>query len=247
LTFQAPTFSTFDGYSGLLASMLLIGLAGWGAGWFGALALAAAAAVVPWYWASAVGKIVPSIRYLIPVFPLYAAVAGRGLERLTENFRGRTGQAAALGLALLAVATPISLLAAPHDLRVAWKAIPGESVLSAMPSYPLWIHVRPEDRVLLLGDPDRFHCPARFVVQDILVHPSPAVDPGRWQTEWQPLGINVILHRNDRRDAAALLQSLGDRLHLIATHGPATLYRLDPAGTGSSSGILPPKGQAAAD
>src|SRR5262249_52586502 len=41
LTFQAPTTSKFDGFAGLVALLLLLGLAGWGARWFWAFVLAA--------------------------------------------------------------------------------------------------------------------------------------------------------------------------------------------------------------
>src|SRR5262249_23517448 len=146
-------------------------------------------------------------RYLIPLLPIYTAVAGVGLERATRQFEGGVGFAAATAAAALVLIVPIQLLSAPRDLILALKRTSPAIALAAWPAYPLWSHVHPDDRVLLLGDPDRFHCPARVVVNDVLVFPGPEVDPARWWSEWRPLGITCILYREDRRNAAALLRA----------------------------------------
>ena len=159
--------------------------------------------------------------------PLYADAAGIGLERLTDRFRGGLGRAAGLSAAALCLAAPIPLVSAPPDLRAAMTGASPETVLSSLASYPLWKYVHPEDHVLLLGDEDRFHCPALVIASDTVVFPEKRIDPQRWQNEWRPLGINVILHRTDRREAADFLQSFGPCLETVATHLPATLYRID--------------------
>ena len=227
LTFDPTYFSRFGEYTGLLAFLLLPGLAGWGRRRLWLLGAAGLAVAAPLYVASSLHWIVFTARYFVPIYPLYAAAAGLGWERLTEGFRGRLGGAAAVSIAAVALAVSIPLVFAPGDLRNAVGHVPAERVLSALPSYPLWTHVRPEDRVLLLGDPDRYHCPARVIVSDTLVFPTERVDPNRWKTEWGPMGVNVILHRSDRRDAAAFLRSLGGCLHPVAANGVATLYRVD--------------------
>lgn len=232
LTFHRPLFHRTDGYTGLLAPLLLFGASGWGRRRFGLFCTAALAAVLPWYAATSLGRIAFSNRYLIPVYPMYAVFGSLGLSRLTENFRGRTGTAAALSIAALAIAYPVRLLTGPHDLRAAMGLESRQSVLASLPSYPLWANVRPDDRVLLLGDPDRYHCPARFVVNDVIIHQTRIVDPNRWQTEWRPLRINVLVHRIDRRDARPLLHSLGGCLHSVAGNGVARLYRVDSGSTG---------------
>jgi hypothetical protein len=234
LAFHRPLLGRNYGYTGLLPLLLLAGVLGWGRRKFALFCLAALAATVPWYVASNLRWITFSNRYLIPIYPLYAVFAALGLGRLTENFRGRLGGAAAVSIAALAVAVPVRLLTAPRDLRLALKGVPPEVTLSSLPSYPLWTHVHREDRVLLLDDPDRFHCPASFVVNDLIIHQVREVDPSRWLTEWRPLGITVILYRTDRRDAKALFKSLGDCLHPIANEGVARLYRVDPERTDCS-------------
>ena len=234
LTLGQAHYSRLDDHTGLLPLLLLLGLAGFGARDLRLFAAAAAAAILPWYAAASWHLISFDARYLTILFPIYAAAAGVGLERATGQFRGRLGSAAAAAAAALALAVPTQLLSAPHDLDLALRRATPETALAALPAYPLWSHVHSQDRVLLLGDPDRFHCPARVVVNDVLIFPGPDVDPNRWQREWRPLGITHILHREDRRDAAALLQVLGPCVHLVASHSVASLYRVEATGVDCS-------------
>jgi glycosyl transferase family 87 len=235
LTLGEPQYSRLDDYVGLLPLLLLLGLAGFGARDLRLFAAAAVVSILPWYAAASRHLIHFDARYLIPLFPMYAAAAGVGLERATGQFRGSLGSAAAAAAAMLTLAVPTQLLSAPHDLDLALRRATPETALAALPAYPLWRHVHSQDRVLLLGDPDRFHCPARVVVNDMLVFPEPEVDPNRWQREWRPLGITHILHREDRRDAAGLLRALGPCVHLVASHNVASLYRVE--GTGSNCSV----------
>jgi hypothetical protein len=227
LAFHRPRFGKSDGFTGLLPLLLLVGTLGWGRRKFGLFCVAGLAAIGPWYVASNLGWAAYSNRYLVPIYPLYAVFAALGLSRLTENFRGRLGAAAGLSAAALAIAFPLQFLTGPTDLRIALKGASPESVLDSLPDYRLWSHVDSRDRVLFLGEHDRYHCPARFVVSDVLIHQNREVDPARWFAEWRPLGINVILYRNDWRDGRPLLAALGDCLHFVAGRSTARLYRVD--------------------
>ena len=238
LTFEPSQFSRFGEYVGLLPLLLLVGLGGWGRRRFWLICAAGLAALIPLLIASSLRWIVFTTRYLIPVYPLYAVAAASGLSRATGEFRGRSGHLAAAAIAALVLAVPIELLFLPADLRYALGRVSSEDVLNTLPAYPLWRHVRAEDRVLLLGDPDRYHCPARFIVSDTLVFPTERIDPHRWSKEWRPLGINVILHRTDRRNATDFLQSLGPCVRFVAAHALARLYRVD-AGCLPNAGATP--------
>jgi hypothetical protein len=234
LAFHVPRFGKSDGFTGVLALLMLVGAWGWDRKVFFLFCGAAACAVVPWYFAANLGSIAYSNRYLVPVFPLFAAFTAVGLARLTDGFSGRLGGAAGVSAAALALALPLPFLTGPTDLRVAWKGVPPDVVLQSLPDYLLWKHVRREDRVLFLGEHDRYHCPARFVVNDVILHQNRDVDPSRWASEWQPLGINVILLRSDWRDARDLFESLGDCLQPIDSRSVARLYRVDPRRTDCS-------------
>ncbi|HEX7253132.1 MAG TPA: hypothetical protein VF376_09645, partial [Thermoanaerobaculia bacterium] len=231
LAFHVPRFGKSDGFTGLLPLLMLVGAWGWDRKVFFLFCAAAACAVVPWYFAGNLGSIAYSNRYMVPVFPLFAAFTAVGLARLTDDFRGRPGGAAAISAAAVAVALPLPFLTGPTDLRIAWKGVSPEVVLQSLPDYPLWKQVRREDRVLLLGEHDRYYCPARFVVNDVILHQARDVDPSRWASEWRPLGINVILFRSDWRDAKDLFDSLGDCLEPIDSRSVARLYRVDPRRT----------------
>ena len=52
------------------------------------------------------------------------------------------------------------------------------------------------------------------------------MDPEAWRKGLSVLEITAILYREDRRSARPLLEALGDRLDLVARHGPAVLYRV---------------------
>jgi hypothetical protein len=228
LAFHIPRFGKSDGFTGVLALLMLVGAWGWDRKVFFLFCAAAACAVVPWYFAANLGSVAYSNRYLVPVFPLFAAFTAVGLARLTDGFSGRLGGAAAVAAAALAVALPLPFLTGPTDLRIAWKGVSPDVVLQSLPDYLLWKNVRREDRVLFLGEHDRYHCPASFVVNDVILHQARDVDPSRWASEWRPLGINVILFRSDWRDPQDLFESLGDCLQPIASRSVARLYRIDP-------------------
>ena len=85
-----------DGYNGLLVLLLVLGLAGWD--WRHNVLFVAAAApfVVPLSF-----LFHASMRFLIPVFPLYVVYTAVGLFRWTRGFSGAAGRAA--GIAVLAL------------------------------------------------------------------------------------------------------------------------------------------------
>jgi hypothetical protein len=169
--------------------------------------------------------ITPTIRFLIPLYPLYAVFTAVGLQRLTDDFRGGLGTAAAVSMAVLSFALPAQLFSTPYDARVAIGLVSREEALSAyLPVHPLWKHVRPEDRVLLLGDSDLFHCPAGYVLgQGAFSRMIP--DPQRWRDGLRRLRISHVVSVDDRYDKD-LLASLGDCLEVLARHERAILYRL---------------------
>jgi hypothetical protein len=185
---------------------------------------------VPWYALSASKLISPSIRFLIPLYPFYAVFGALGLAEATANFRGRAGAAAAACLSLLAVGFPAQFFSAPLDAKIALRQISMERGLSAyLPAYPLWTHVRPQDRVLLLGDWDRYHCPAEFVIRDIDLRVA-GDDPEAWRAELRRLRITRIVYRSDIRRLKAVFEGLADCLDLVARNGHASLYRVKETG-----------------
>jgi hypothetical protein len=228
LTFHAARFwSNGDGYMGWLPLLLLVGVAAWDRKRLLLFCAAALVVFVPWYVASGLHVLCPSIRYLIPVYSLYAVFAAQGLDRLTGGFRGSLGKVAALFLAALCLAFPAQLFSMPFDTKVAIGLVSREEALAAyLPAYPLWKHVSREDRVILLGDWDRYHCPSAFIVMPKMW----GDDPERWRQEMRRMRITHILYRSDQRDRTALLRSLADCVRSVESRGPATLYRVDCGG-----------------
>ena len=226
-TFETVWFDRAgDGVTGFLPLLLVLGAIGWGRGRFALFCGAALAALAPWYLLSATKLLSPSIRFLIPLYPLYAVFTSLGFARLTERARGAWATAMALCLALLSIAFPAQFFAAPLDLKIALGRVSQEQGLSAyLPAYPLWKHVQRQDRVLLFGDWDRYHCPADYVVRDIDL-PSMEDDPRRLWSELARRRITHIVYRSDTRRAKAMLASLGNCLELVERNGAAALYRV---------------------
>jgi hypothetical protein len=147
---------------------LLLGLFGWDRRRLALFAAAALSALVPLYALSAAKLLAGSIRFLIPIYPLYAVFTALGLAKSTEGFRGRAGTAAAFWLSVLAIGFPAQFFSTLVDAKIALRRISVEQGLYlSLPAYPLWKRVHPEDRVLLLGEWDRYHCPAGFVIRDL--------------------------------------------------------------------------------
>jgi len=205
---------------------ILPGIFGWGALGFAFYLIASLAAVVAWYLTYD-----PSVRYLIPIYPLYALFAVEGLRRLTRNFAGKWGALAGCALAAAAVCDPVPYLTSGFDLRVAAGALSWEEGLAArLPEYPLFRHIGPEDRIVIFGGYDRYHCPAQITYRSGWYPVNRwGNDPARWRQELTVHRITHLLVRDAARDRASLLESLQDRVVKVERRGSATLYRVLPA------------------
>lgn len=230
--------SSAEGVAGFLPIVLLLGSVGWGARRFGLFLFASLAALVPWYVLSGARVFFPSIRFLIALYPLYAVFNAVGLARRTRDFRRGWGTAAAVSLASLAVAFPAQFFSTPYDIRAAFERIPREEVLAAyLPPYPLWKQIRPEDRVLMIGDWDHFHCPARYSVKEVDLPVDPHDAPG-WRNLVRELEITHVLFQGGQR-RKWILESLENCAEEIGRHRGAVLYRLR-GGPGECSGLPRP-------
>ncbi|MCA1610969.1 MAG: hypothetical protein LC780_08945 [Acidobacteria bacterium] len=222
-----------DGYNGMLPLLLLIGAVGWGPRRLGLFLVAALAAVFPWYLLRA-----PTLRYLFPVFPLYAVFAAEGLDRLTDGFDGAAGRLAGFAMAAVTVAFPAQFLSLPFDARVAAGRVSRETALASyLPAYPLWRLVKPADRVLFAGEFDRYHCPAERAWRTGW-WPISEMRPGSpgFEQRLRQLGVTHCVVRSDLAGSLPLPPSEFD---LVASRGPAALYRLRPRGSRASASPPP--------
>ena len=224
LVFHSSRFeANGDGYNGILVLALLVGLAGWNARRVALFCAAAVAFLVPWSL-----LYLPSIRYLLPVYPLYAVFCAEGLRRLTGRFAGRWGAASGIALLGAAAAFPVQFGSSGLEWKVAMGSVSREESLAArLPGYRLWPNVRAQDRMLFLGENDRFHCPAALAWSgEYLPAAAWGRDPAAWRAGLDELGITHLLYRSDRRSEGLLLGALGDRLELVGRDGPVALYRV---------------------
>ena len=197
LVFHSSRFEgNGDGYNGILVLVLLAGLAAWDARRIVLFCIAAVPWLVPWSLLS-----LPSIRYLFPVFPLYVVFCAEGLRRLTGRFAGAWGAAAGVALLGAAAAFPVQFGSSGLEWRVAAGGISREESLAArLPGYRLWQNVTARDRVLFVGENDRFHCPARRC-SELRIPPGAAWgrDPAAWRSGLDQLHVTHVLYRSDRR------------------------------------------------
>ena len=171
-----------------------------------------------------------SVRYLFPLYLLYAVFVADGLRRATGRFSASAGAAAGLALLAAAAAFPVQLGSSGLEWRVAAGRMSREAYLAArLPAYSLQARIGADDRILFLGENDRFHCPAVLAWRDdYLPVAAWGRDPAAWRAGLGALGITGALHREDRREAKALLEALADRLEPVAREGAAVLYRVRP-------------------
>ena len=238
LVFHSSRFeSNGDGYNGILVLVLLVGLAGWDARRVALFCAAAVPWLVPWSL-----LYLPSIRYLFPIFPLYAVFCAEGLRRLTRRFAGAWGTAAGIALLGAAAAFPVQFGSSGLEWKVAAGRISREESLAArLPGYRLWPNVTARDRVLLVGENDRFHCPAELAWSaEYLPVAAWGRDPAAWREGLGTLGVTHVLHRSDRRPEG-LPGGLGDRLELVGRDGGAALYRVRRETAGAVELKLPDK------
>jgi len=238
LVFHSSRFeSNGDGYNGVLALVLLVGLAGWDARRAALFCVAAVPWLVPWSL-----LYLPSIRYLFPVYPLYAVFCAEGLRRLTGRFAGARGAAAGLALLGAAVAFPVQLGSSGVEWKVAAGLMSGEQSLAArLPGYRLWPGVTARDRVLFVGENDRFHCPAELAWSaEYLPVAAWGRDPAAWRAGLDALGVTLVLHRTDRRPSG-LPAGLDDRLEPVGRDGTTILYRVRREASGAVESRPPDK------
>ena len=191
LVFHSSRFeANGDGYNGILALLFVAGLAGWSGGRIGLFLAVTLPFLVPWSL-----LYLPSIRFLFPVYPLYAVFTAGGLSRLTARFAGAPGLFA--GLAVLASAAAFPVQAGSSGLE--WKAAFGwmsrsEVLAAQLPALPLQSRLRPADRVVFVGENDRFHCPAALVWRaEFLPVAAWGSDPAAWRRGFSELGIDAVL------------------------------------------------------
>ncbi|HTR03370.1 MAG TPA: hypothetical protein VMN82_09275 [Thermoanaerobaculia bacterium] len=223
LVFRSSRFeSNGDGYNGVLVLVAAVGLAGFDARRLLLFAAAALPALVPWSQLA-----LPSVRYLFPLFPLYAVFVAEGLLRLTSDFSGRAGAAAGIALTAAAAAFPVQFGSSGLEVRVAAGHLSREAYLEdRLPAYPLWAAVRADDRLVFLGENDRFHCPAAQAWRsDYAPVAAWGRDPEAWRRGFAALGITGVIVREDRGSAAELVEGLAGVLEPVARKGPAVLYR----------------------
>jgi hypothetical protein len=223
LVFHSSRFeANGDGYNGLLALLLLLGLAGWDARRNLLFLAAALPFLLPWSL-----LYLPSIRFLFPVYPLYAVYTAEGLRRLTGGFAGAGGRAAGLAVFAAAAAFPVHFGSSAVSWKAAFGLAPrGEVLAERLPSLAFADRLGPGDRVVFVGENDRFHCPASQVWRAEF---SPVSgwrdDPEAWRRGLDGLGVTAVVWRSDRAPFA-VLEHLGDRLSAVAESGAARLFRV---------------------
>ena len=234
LVFHSSRFeANGDGYNGLVVLLLAVGILGWRAGPAGLFAAAAIPVLAVWSL-----LYLPSIRYLFPMYPLYAVFAAEGLRRLTRGFAGDAGIAAGAAILTAAAVLPVQFGSSGVEWSVALGRMPREESLAArLPSYPLWASVSESDRVVMLGENDRFHCPAGVAWRaEFLPVSRWGADPAAWRAGLKELSITRLVWREDRVPADGLVEALGDTLRLEGRSGPAVLFSVrEPQAPGPES------------
>src|SRR5262249_36611483 len=114
------------------------------------------------------------------------------------------------------------------------------SLAARLPSYPLWSRVTEADRVVLLGENDRFHCPAAQAWRaEFLPVSRWGADPTAWRDGFRRLGITPVVRPEDRVPAGPLVRALGATLRLEARSGPAALYSVETGDRGPAGSPTP--------
>ena len=101
--------------------------------------------------------------------------------------------------------------------------------------------VTARDRVLFVGENDRFHCPAELAWSaEYLPVAAWGRDPAAWRTGLDALGVTYVLHRMDRRPGGRPA-GLDDRLELVGRDGAAVLYRVRREASSAVESRPPPR------
>lgn len=103
-----------------------------------------------------------------------------------------------------------------------------EVLAAQLPALPLQSRLRPADRVVFVGENDRFHCPAALVWRaEFLPVAAWGSDPAAWRRGFSELGIDAVLLRSDRERLPGGLVSIPGLLRPDGDHGEAVLYRVN--------------------
>ena len=203
------------------------GLAGWDARRLFLFVLAAAPVLFLWSL-----LYLPSVRYLFPLYPLYAVFVAEGLRRLTVAVRGCGGRHGGRRPARRrrGVSGPVRL----ERSRVERGRGRGRSrEASTSRRGCRRIALRGRLAVRTIGS-----CSSARTTGFIARRRSPGATTtcpvaglgprsGRLAPRASTRsGSRPILVREDRRRGATLLGALGDRLEIVARNGPAVLYRV---------------------
>jgi hypothetical protein len=152
---------------------------------------------------------------------------------LAGRFQCAAGKAA--GLAVLAVSAAFPVHVGSTGLE--WTAALGRATreelrAERLPSLAFAGLLGPADRVLLVGENDRFHVPAGAVWRaDFAPVASWRRDAAAWRRGLDELSITAVVWRSDRVPFP-LPGLVGERLEPFAENGPARLFRVR-ARTGS--------------
>ena len=168
----------------------MVGILGWRPVPALLFTLAAAAALIPWYFGPP-----PSVRYLFPIYPLYAVFTAAGITRGTRRFEGRAGLAAGAALSAAVLALPVGYHPTLREIRASFGMIKRDEVLAReLPSYLLWKFVEPEDRAILISEHDRFYCPASLAYRTTYIPVRLWRTPEEWRLGLERYGITVVVY-----------------------------------------------------
>ncbi|MEO8217560.1 MAG: hypothetical protein ABI718_10810 [Acidobacteriota bacterium] len=223
LTYKSSRYEGFrDGYGGLVAMLLCIGILGWR--WQRVLMFLAAAlmALVPWYLIYQ-----PSSRYLLPVYPLFAVFTCVGLSRLTRRFHGWEGRLAACALTIAALALPVQVGSSGREWKYTTGLIDEKQFLDeSLISHRFWSSVPAGENAILIGEEDRYHAPFASAFRAEWPPVSRWGDSASWSRGIDMLHISYVVDRGRWPKATPILEGLGSRLTPVQRNGEAVLYRV---------------------
>jgi hypothetical protein len=189
-----------------------------------------------------------SIRYLLPVYPLYSVFAAVGLAQGSDRFSGAPATAAGVSLVLVLLALPTQFAIKNDEVRASLGLLTADQVRAReVPGFELWRLVSKEDRLVLVGVYDRLHCPAELAYRTRFLPVARWGDgAGEWRRELKRYGITAVAFSPAPGPVpvpgcVARLVEEG-ALVLQATSREVRLYRVQSGGIESGSGGARPPG-----